>query len=173
MNLEKKENKDNRNKGIIKDKINVTIVTKNMREKCGLERYTSLLVNTLSSDSRYAVTLVEPKKIGPFAVSLAQKKEDKTPILHFRSQELASPLMFHNYPKTIVTVHDIIPLEYPLYEQAIHLRAKSFDKWFFKKTIEALEKAERIITVSEATKKSLLKYILYPEEKIQVIYEYP
>lgn len=155
-------------------KIDVCIITKDARAKCGLERYTSLLVNALKSDSCYSVILIEPTKIGPLAISVSQKKIDhKTTILHFRSQELASPLIFYKYPKTIVTVHDIIPLEYPLYEQATHLRAKKFDKWFFRKTIKALERAERIITVSEATKKSLLKHISYPEERIHVIYEYP
>lgn len=155
-------------------KIDVSIVTKNAKEKCGLERYTSLLVNALDSDPRYSLGLVEPIKIGPFAIGVYQKKKkSKNPILHFRSQEIASPLIFHKYPKAIVTVHDIIPLEYPLYEQAHHLRLKKFDKWFFQKTIKVLEKAERIITVSDTTKKSLLKYIRYPEEKIHVIYEYP
>ncbi len=156
------------------NKIDVCILTKDAREKCGLERYTSLLVNALSSDSTYTISLAEPTKIGHFAISVHQKKKNgKNSILHFRSQELASPLILHKYPKTIVTVHDIIPLEYPLYEQATHLRAKRFDKWFFKRTMKALERAERIITVSEATKMSLLKHISYSEEKIHVIYEYP
>ncbi len=82
---------------------------------CGLERYTSLLVDALRSDTKYSINLVTPINLGPFAIGMSTKKINGknptlNPILHFRSQEIASVLIFKKYPKAIVTVHDLIPL---------------------------------------------------------------
>lgn len=93
--------------------------------------------------------------------------------MHITSQDLALPLLFRKYQRTIVTVHDIIPLEFPLFENALHIRWKKFDKWLYKKTIDALQYADHIICVSHATKRSLMQQLPKTESKITVIHEYP
>ena len=83
-------------------------------------------------------------------------------IKHITTPGLAYILNFINCKNSIVTCHDITPLflDYFTYLNRIS----------FKYAIKGITKAERIIAVSESTKKDILKYFRYPEEKIKVIY---
>ncbi|UOE39481.1 glycosyltransferase family 4 protein [Chryseobacterium oryzae] len=85
-------------------------------------------------------------------------------IFHGLSGEL--PLVWDKKPiKKIVTIHDLIFVRYPQYysffDRKIHL-------WKFKK---AAHLADKIIAISEQTKRDIITYLKVPESKIEVIYQ--
>ena len=91
----------------------------------------------------------------PFIV---KKKATKNNIKHVTRQDLAFLLELMDLKKTIVTCHDVIPIAYYNTRNPI-----------WKLNIKGLRKAERIITVSEFSKKDIVKYVKYPEENIEII----
>ncbi|SDR12072.1 Glycosyltransferase involved in cell wall bisynthesis [Chryseobacterium soldanellicola] len=85
-------------------------------------------------------------------------------IFHGLSGEL--PFKWDKKPiKKIVTIHDLIFIRYPQYysffDRKIHL-------WKFKK---AANTADKIIAISEQTKRDIIQYLKVPESKIEVIYQ--
>lgn len=85
-------------------------------------------------------------------------------IFHGLSGEL--PLKWDHAPiKKVVTIHDLIFMRYPQYysffDRKIHL-------WKFKK---AADSADKIIAISEQTKKDIIQFLNVPENKIEVIYQ--
>lgn len=85
-------------------------------------------------------------------------------IFHGLSGEL--PLKWDPKPiKKVVTIHDLIFVRYPQYysffDRRIHF-------WKFKK---AADSADKIIAISEQTKKDIIQYLKVPETKIEVIYQ--
>ncbi|MGG5207541.1 glycosyltransferase family 4 protein [Chryseobacterium sp. MIQD13] len=85
-------------------------------------------------------------------------------IFHGLSGEL--PMKWGKEPvKKIVTIHDLIFMRYPQYysffDRKIHL-------WKFKK---AAASADKIIAISEQTKRDIITYLKVPESKIEVIYQ--
>jgi glycosyltransferase involved in cell wall biosynthesis len=67
--------------------------------------------------------------------------------------------------RSVVTIHDCIHLRFPQYlpNKLAHAYARTF-LW------TATHQADRIITVSEASKRDILQYFRIPPEKIEVIY---
>ncbi|GAA5088161.1 glycosyltransferase family 1 protein [Chryseobacterium ginsengisoli] len=85
-------------------------------------------------------------------------------IFHGLSGEL--PLKWDKKPvKKIVTIHDLIFVRYPQYysffDRKIHL-------WKFKK---AANSADKIIAISEQTKRDIIQFLKVSENKIEVIYQ--
>lgn len=85
-------------------------------------------------------------------------------IFHGLSGEL--PLKWDKKPiKKIVTIHDLIFVRYPQYysffDRKIHF-------WKFKK---AAVSADKIIAISEQTKRDIVEFLKVPESKIEVIYQ--
>ncbi|WP_336960737.1 glycosyltransferase family 1 protein [Chryseobacterium contaminans] len=85
-------------------------------------------------------------------------------IFHGLSGEL--PLKWDQKPiKKIVTIHDLIFVRYPQYysffDRKIHF-------WKFKK---AAHMADKIIAISEQTKRDIIEFLKVPESKIDVIYQ--
>jgi glycosyltransferase involved in cell wall biosynthesis len=78
-------------------------------------------------------------------------------IKHITSQNLAYILNFLNLDNCIITCYDLIPLVYE----------KSYSSNF---NLKGLKKADRIITISEFSKNEIIKYVGYPQNKIDVIY---
>lgn len=88
-----------------------------------------------------------------------------------------SPVLFHGLSneipfglketgiKSIVTIHDLIFIRYPQFYPLIdrHIYAYKFKK--------ACQKSNRIIAISEMTKRDIISYFHIPEEKIEVIYQ--
>ncbi|MGB9940899.1 glycosyltransferase family 4 protein [Methanosarcina sp.] len=91
----------------------------------------------------------------PFIV---KKKVIENNVKHVTRQDLAFLLELMDLKKTIVTCHDIIPVAYYNTRNPI-----------WKLNAKGLRKAEKIITVSEFSKKDISKYIKYPEEQIEII----
>ena len=151
--------------------MNILLISNQDENKTGVGRYSQEVEEAISL--RNVIEKKSPLRFFNYPFFIHKSDADS---IHILSQDLGFVLNFMSKTqkrKTIITVHDVIPLQYPLFEQAEHLFFKKFDKWFFKKSIESLKQAEQIICVSYATKKNLLQYINYPENKIQVIYEYP
>ncbi len=67
--------------------------------------------------------------------------------------------------RAVVTIHDCIHLRFPQYlpNKLAHAYARTF-LW------TATHQADRVITVSEASKRDILQYFRIPPEKIEVIY---
>jgi glycosyltransferase involved in cell wall biosynthesis len=91
-------------------------------------------------------------------------KKQNIAVFHGLSNEL--PLGIENRGiKTIVTIHDLIFLRYPEYYQPI-------DRMIYRlKFKRACEKADKIIAVSECTKRDIISFFHIPEEKIEVVYQ--
>jgi len=86
-------------------------------------------------------------------------------IVHATFQTV-SPAIYSRKPKNfIVTVHDLAPLVYPSEISDVSIRIQ----WMF--TPKALRKADRIIAISEFTKRELIRLIGISKEKISVIHQ--
>lgn len=95
----------------------------------------------------------------------ADLKKDKVDIFHGLSNEL--PLNIHKAEKlkSIVTIHDLIFLRYPSYY-------RFFDRMIYNyKFRKACKNADRIIAVSEMTKRDIVSFYHIPAEKIDVVYQ--
>ena len=92
-------------------------------------------------------------------------QHDHVQLYHGLSNEL--PLNIHKAKsiKTIVTIHDLIFLRYPQYYKPV-------SRWIYHyKFRRACKIADRIIAVSECTKRDIMRFFGTPEEKIEVIYQ--
>jgi glycosyltransferase involved in cell wall biosynthesis len=67
--------------------------------------------------------------------------------------------------KTVVTVHDLIFLRYPQFYKPIDRAIYRF------KFRSACRSADRIVAVSECTKRDIVSFFHIPEEKIDVVYQ--
>jgi len=91
-------------------------------------------------------------------------KNDDIQIFHGLSNEL--PLNIHKSKvKSVVTIHDLIFLKYPQYYKPIDRRIYTY------KFRKACQNADKIIAVSECTKKDIIHFFNTPENKIEVIYQ--
>jgi len=70
--------------------------------------------------------------------------------------------------KVILTIHDLIPLVYPSHYPSGFRGGLNFQ---FQKS--HLSYVDGIVTISETSKKDIVKFLSYPEEKIDVIYLAP
>ncbi|QBA23763.1 glycosyltransferase family 1 protein [Chryseobacterium indologenes] len=112
------------------------------------------------------VHFIETSK-GNFSRQLKMGKDAQkqgADIFHGLSGEL--PLKWDSKPiKKVVTIHDLIFVRYPQYysffDRKIHF-------WKFKK---AADTADKIIAISEQTKRDIIEYLKVPESKIEVIYQ--
>ena len=90
-------------------------------------------------------------------------KKDNIKIFHGLSGEI--PFFIPKHIKKIVTIHDLIFLRYPkLYN--------SLDRYiYYLKFKYAAQKADKIVAISQQTKKDIITYLKIPEDKIIVIYQ--
>lgn len=94
-----------------------------------------------------------------------QIQQDEIQIFHGLSNEL--PLNIHHAKgvKSVVTIHDLIFLLFPQYYPVIDRNIYTYK---FKK---ACKNADKIIAISECTKRDIIQYFHIPEKKIKVIYQ--
>jgi glycosyltransferase involved in cell wall biosynthesis len=97
-----------------------------------------------------------------FLTNVIQKEE--VDIFHGLSHEL--PPSIEKLPlKTVVTIHDLLFLKRPGF-------FKWIDRQVYKQKFQsACETADKIVAVSEQTKKDIMEFFNIPEEKIEVIYQ--
>ena len=93
-----------------------------------------------------------------------QLEKERIDIFHGLSNEL--PLNIHKSKvKSIVTIHDLIFLRYPQYYHSIDRNIYTY------KFRKACENADRIIAISECTKRDIIEYFGIPADKIEVVYQ--
>ena len=93
-----------------------------------------------------------------------QIKKDKVDIYHGLTGEIPIGLLKSNI-STVVTVHDLIFYSHPHYYSF-------FDNIIYRKKIEyAVKNSNRIIAISEQTKRDIIKYLGVDEKKINVVYQ--
>lgn len=92
------------------------------------------------------------------------KQTNNNEIVHCTSQTLAIPLLYAKKKgvKYVVTVHDLIP-------DATNCYASITEKILYFFILKALRKADYLLADSAHTKKDIIKYVRYPENKIIVI----
>ena len=94
----------------------------------------------------------------------ADAAKKKVKLYHGLTGELPFGL-HHKGIKSVVTIHDLIFLRYPRYYHLI-------DRWIYHwKFRSACRRADRIIAVSECTKREIMHYFGTREDKISVIYQ--
>lgn len=89
---------------------------------------------------------------------------NKLDIYHGLSNEIPSSIN-KTSSKSVVTIHDLIFLRYPeLY--------KPFDRLIYrKKALYSCRKADKIVAVSNQTKKDIIEFLKIDAEKIEVVYQ--
>ena len=93
-----------------------------------------------------------------------QLEKEKIDIFHGLSNEL--PLNIHQSEvKSVVTIHDLIFLRYPQYYHSIDRKIYTY------KFRKACENADKIIAISECTKRDIIEYFRIPADKIEVVYQ--
>lgn len=93
-----------------------------------------------------------------------QLREDKLDLYHGLSNEL--PLSIKKSDtKSIVTIHDLIFLRYPQFYKWIDRRIYAY------KFRKACENCNRVIAISEMTKRDIIDYFHIEKEKIDVVYQ--
>jgi glycosyltransferase involved in cell wall biosynthesis len=85
-------------------------------------------------------------------------------IFHGLSNELPIILRYSKM-KLVVSIHDLIFLRYPQFYNPI-------DRWIYRwKFQRACRVADKIIAISESTKRDIISFFSIPEEKITVVYQ--
>ena len=91
-------------------------------------------------------------------------KKNNIDIFHGLSHEMPKKKK-NSSIKYIVTVHDLIFLKFPENYKAI-------DRKIYEKKVKyAVEHADKIIAISQQTKKDLIELLNVPQEKIEVVYQ--
>lgn len=91
--------------------------------------------------------------------------KDNLTLFHGLSNELPLNIAQAHHCKSIVTIHDLIFLRYPSYYHYIDRKIYAY------KFRKACQKANRIIAISECTKRDIMHFFNIPEEKIKVVYQ--
>ncbi len=90
---------------------------------------------------------------------------DGVQLFHGLSNELPLNIRRARGVKSVVTIHDLIFLRYPQYYKPI-------DRWIYRyKFRRACEQADRVIAVSECTKRDIVRFFGTPQEKVDVVYQ--
>ena len=91
-------------------------------------------------------------------------RKDKITVFHGLSNELPIRINRTGIP-AVVTVHDLIFLHYPNFYKPI-------DRWIYKlKFRHACKIADKVIAISECTKRDIVSLFGVPKEKVAVVYQ--
>lgn len=125
----------------------------------GIGTYTRFLLDRLLNNKT-----IEVSQSG--TMSEDELKKFKADVVHYPYFDFFFPtLPLKLITKTVVTIHDVIPLVFPK-----HYRPGKKGKVNFLRQKLALKAVNRIITDSESSKKDIIKHLGVAEEKITVIY---
>ncbi len=158
----------------------------------GLGNYSRNLISILNKfypDNEYILYNPKPKKVDSFQLTaqtkeilpkqkiwqkfssiwrqgpiVKQLKEKKIDIYHGLTGEIPRGLSKSEI-KSVVTIHDLIFLRYPkLYS--------FFDrKIYLKKILYATQNADKIVAISEQTKRDIVEFLKIDDSKIEIIYQ--
>jgi len=125
----------------------------------GIGTYTRFLLDRLLNNQK-----IEVFQSG--TMSESELRKFQADVVHYPYFDFFFPtLPLKLITKTVVTIHDVIPLIFPK-----HYRPGKIGKVNFLRQKLALKAVNRIITDSESSKKDIIKHLGVPEEKITVIY---
>ncbi len=140
----------------------------------GPGRYSSNLIASLkeagldgriiSYPLRYHFPFSKLWLVSAYYSAIAQFRKRKNSIKHITTQEQAYILNLVNLKPCVVTCHDVIPLVRK--EDYSSLESRALSKLCYR----GMMKAERLITDSYNSKTDIVKYLGYPEDRIDVIY---
>lgn len=119
-------------------------------EKTGLKIKNKIIINSPKRGITFTDNLFLPKIL----------KKNNIDIYH--STAYALPRKTKNV-KYILTFHDITPLKYPEYSSTKNL-------FLYKKIVRSSKRADKLIAVSQRSKKDLISFTALSENKINVIY---
>jgi glycosyltransferase involved in cell wall biosynthesis len=137
----------------------------------GVGKYTKELINALEKETKNLPAGrqgVEELEINVFDFTDKERLiTDGYDIIHYPFfNPFFITLPSAKQAKLIVTIHDLIPLIYPKnYPPGIRGKVRFYIQR------ELLKKVDAIITVSETSKKDIVRFLGVPQVKIQVIYE--
>jgi len=153
----------------------------------GISEYTDGLVRALinaNTNDRF-VLFFSDKYVGDLAVETSRIKIAHVPTKkgNFFFNHFSFPQLVHSYSpdiffaphgqlplclrgKAVITVHDLAIYDHPEWFPS------GFSRWFSTKVVvpRSIRRAEKIISISEVTKKDLMRIFKIPNEKISVIY---
>jgi glycosyltransferase involved in cell wall biosynthesis len=131
---------------------------KNAHKYRGIGSYTHNLQNALTSLSAKDVEF-----------EFFSAETPKADVVHYPFFDLFfRTLNVNSGVKTVVTIHDVIPLVFP---QHFPVGIKGFINLFFQK--RALNSTDAVICDSKTSKEDIISKLSYPSEKIHVIYLAP
>jgi len=136
-------------------------------QHAGLGTYEHQLAEALKKHPDIEIFKTTTKNISGFPIFLT--KTVSADLTHFTNQELLSPLVCRN-KRFIATVHDLTVIKMNLFSKSPS-KLRYFADKLYKLKIASLKKAKGIMAVSENTKKDLLEYLSFPEDKIKVTHE--
>lgn len=93
-----------------------------------------------------------------------QLEKENIAIFHGLSNELPLNIR-HSKVRSVVTIHDLIFLRYPQYYKPIDRNIYAY------KFRKACINADKVVAISECTKRDIIQYFHIPDEKIEVIYQ--
>ncbi len=91
-------------------------------------------------------------------------RRDAIDIYHGLSGELPKGIKASGI-RSIVTIHDLIFMRHPEYYKWIDVQ------FYKRKFYRTLREADRVVAISECTKRDILHYSHYPEDRIDVVYQ--
>ena len=124
------------------------------------DAYENSIYKYLSENVRFNIICVP--QIHSSLKAMPKMWLSKNTLKHFTQPGLAYVLNFMDTSNSIVTCHDIAPLFLDYFSLKSRL--------WFKFSMKGMIKADRIIADSESTKRDILKYLKYLEDKITVIH---
>lgn len=122
-------------------------------------------IRGIGSYTRHLTEALEQEKNLEVTRSSLADKNFKADIIHYPFFDLFFPtLPLKRKIKTVVTIHDCIPLVFPeQYKAGVRGLANLVRQKLALKSVSA------VITDSEASKKDIIRFFKYPSEKIEVI----
>jgi len=169
--------------------MNIAIDARSLGTGRAIDIYTRNIVdNLLSIDKENSYILViddldKLKEINNKNYTIKQIPKKRVLRDHFLFKQFLSDLevdlVFHPdnteflfcLPKSIVTVHDIIPIKFPKLVLSRNPLFSLKQKAYFSLQGRALKQASKIIAVSKNTKIDLIEILKIPSEKVEVVYE--
>lgn len=191
------ENKGNHFNSYTKESIMIGFDAKRAAQnKTGLGNYSRFVIGALTlfaPDKRYLLYIPNPNRVSSLGgiekadnIELrypqtafwkkfrslwrvwgvtANLEKDNVRLFHGLSNELPLNIRKARNTRSIVTIHDLIFLRYPEYYHYIDRKIYTY------KFRKACQNADRIIAVSECTKRDIISFFHIPEEKIDVVYQ--
>lgn len=163
----------------------VRLVAKDYERFTGIGRYANILTEHLQARGVDAALITPAYPLPGFTAELAKRfgydltaffksypfsiDAPNDAVIHLTTQSLATIFAFKRQPRSVITVHDILPYilrDTPGFSHYRHALERWFDIW----AMRSLGRACRLIADSEYTKQTLIEHLRLPADQIDVVY---